>query len=183
MALNEVLLSERLSVRPLRTCITVDDGKKMTQRGSGIVVCTGSGSTGLCASVEKLHRNDILDVIEELRRTYPTIKLPKNSEIESKLTKMLVHLDKRHQFAPDSPHMYYAVRDALIFERKDDQQFSGNADKIELCSFGWDSVLVADAAFSFNIALGSVITLRTDADEPEHQLKMLNLWSDGRSKA
>jgi NAD+ kinase len=54
LSLNEVFIGESLSPRVSYYQMSVDDGPFFRQKSSGIIICTGTGSTSWCFNINKL---------------------------------------------------------------------------------------------------------------------------------
>lgn len=58
-ALNEVFLAESDPSRPTLLDLGVDQNQRETQRSSGIIVCTGTGSSAWYSSASHIHREQV----------------------------------------------------------------------------------------------------------------------------
>ena len=79
-ALNEVFFSEKDPSRPSVHCVSVDDEEKEKYRSSGVLICTGSGSTAWMKNATSLTEEQVASVLAELNQ-FPSTTEVTNSSI------------------------------------------------------------------------------------------------------
>lgn len=62
-SLNEVFIGEALSARVSYYKMSINDGAFFKQKSSGLLVCTGTGSTSWCYNINKISHQSIEDMI------------------------------------------------------------------------------------------------------------------------
>lgn len=63
LALNEVFIGEALSARVSYYLMSIDDGPCFRQKSSGIIICTGTGSTSWCYNINKMSVQSVKRII------------------------------------------------------------------------------------------------------------------------
>mmetsp|Transcript_37427 Transcript_37427/g.47723 ORF Transcript_37427/g.47723 Transcript_37427/m.47723 type:complete len:693 (+) Transcript_37427:164-2242(+) len=153
-ALNEILLSE---VQPSRPCIFdigIDGLERQTVRSSGVIVCSGTGSTAWFTSASRVHQSTVMKVLQ-------AAGLSTDAEYVSAIKN---EINDRISFKSDSPRLGYVVREPIINRAHGVQQRFGHADRISIRSLGWQASLVIDGltAIPLNFGVQAVLTTTDD---------------------
>ena len=67
LALNEVFVGESHAARVSYLEIQFDDGPVYKQKNSGVIVCTGTGSTSWYYNVNRLTEQNFTDILTKMR--------------------------------------------------------------------------------------------------------------------
>ena len=98
LALNEVFVGESHAARVSYLEIQFDDGPVYKQKNSGIIVCTGTGSTSWHYNVNRLTEQSFTDILAKLRELGYQVEPPLNADAVAELCK---RYNERLLFSPD----------------------------------------------------------------------------------
>ncbi|KAL7058118.1 hypothetical protein AAHC03_017191 [Spirometra sp. Aus1] len=117
-ALNEVFVSTCMSARVSEYEISLDDSEFVRQKSSGLIVCTGTGSSAWYYNTNRVTPSlvhSLLELTEEelvARATATTYSLCGKSLVEL-ADAVARNYNQKLCFSPEAPHMGYAVRDLV----------------------------------------------------------------------
>ena len=153
-ALNEVFIGESLSARVSYYQMSVDNGPFFRQKSSGIIVCTGTGSTSWCYNINKMSAQSMKKILNIAKSKIGTnANIPANdekfiSEITNEFNDSIV-------FSPDQLRMAYTIRDPIINRVFDNETNRGFANKLVVQSRCFDACLVVDGGQSYQFNDGA----------------------------
>ena len=169
LVLNEVFIGESLSARVSYYQMSIDNGPFFKQKSSGIIVCTGTGSTSWCYNINKLSSQSMKKIVKII-----------NNELDGKLEipidedKFIEKITNRFNdsivFEPDELRMAYTIRDPIINRIFDNETNRGFAKKIVVQSRCFDACLVIDGGISYQFNDGAIANLEIS---PENSLKTI----------
>ncbi|KAI6200792.1 NAD(+) kinase [Aphelenchoides besseyi] len=111
LALNEVFVGESHAARVSYLEIQFDDGPVYKQKNSGVIVCTGTGSTSWHYNVNRLTEQNFTDIISKMRELGYTVEPPIDNE---GIAKLCQQYNERLIFAPDDKKIMYSLRDPVF---------------------------------------------------------------------
>lgn len=114
-----------------------DDGPRLKYRSSGVLVCTGSGSTAWMKNAHGIS-NDIVSKI--LARVNANIS-PQQAKLITK------EMNESCIYPPDDLRVQYLIREPIDYGESDaghNQKKHGWSNKVVLKSLGWDASLTLD---------------------------------------
>jgi NAD+ kinase len=166
LALNEIFFAERDASKPASHEIQIDGGEPETCRSSGVIVCTGSGSTAWMTNAVAIHQDDVERILEQAGTPRTGLNL---AQITQRVNSAL-------HFDPQSPYMEFLVREPVVNPAVVGLQGTrrGFARRVELRALGWDTIVAADAIPSATSELpyGSRVVLDID---PANALRTVHL--------
>ncbi|EQC34352.1 hypothetical protein SDRG_08124 [Saprolegnia diclina VS20] len=164
-ALNEVFIAESDASRPSHYNIGIDQQQRESHRSSGIIVCTGTGSSAWHYSASQIHREQISSVLHAMDfHTY-------TNETVTEITEML---NKQNMFAEDSVDMGYVVREPIINATFGDIRFRrGKARRVSMRSLGWDMKVNLDGLYSVPLNYGVQAVMKI-CTEPQYVLRTVD---------
>eukprot|EP00941_MAST-03F_sp_MAST-3F-sp1_P000586 g586.t1 len=161
LALNEIFFAERDASKPASHEIQIDGGEPDTCRSSGVIVCTGSGSTAWMMNATTIHQDDVERVLEHAGHA------PRSGLNLAQITQ---RVNSSPRFDPQSPYMEYLVREPVVnpygMLGEELQSRRGFARRVELRALGWDTVVAVDAVETAATTLpyGSRVVLEIDSE-------------------
>lgn len=87
--------------------LAVDGDRSEKQKSSGLLMCTGTGSTAWMMSMEQLTRDRVRSIL--MLAAGPDEPPPADERVAT----ITEAYNQRLRFAPDAPFMYYVVRDPI----------------------------------------------------------------------
>ncbi|PIO05426.1 hypothetical protein COT47_04865 [Candidatus Woesearchaeota archaeon CG08_land_8_20_14_0_20_43_7] len=133
-ALNEVAIAEERFYKSSYYELSIDGNSYEKQKSSGILVCTGSGSTAWFYNEAKLDPADV-----------KTLLLPNLNVSDSMIKSLTDDYNQSHIFSNDSAKMGYLVRAPIDNGIFNVTKRKGTANIIYVKSRGWDSKLIVDS--------------------------------------
>lgn len=171
-ALNEVFIAEGDASRPSHYNIGVDQHQRESQRSSGIIVCTGTGSSAWYYSASQIYREQVAKVLETMNHTH-------TNETVTELTEAF---NRENMFNEDSPDLGYIVREPIINETFGDIRFRrGRARRVSMRSLGWDMRVNLDGIYSVPLDYGVQAVMKI-GDEPKHLLRTVEFLTNAAEK-
>jgi len=175
-AYNDVVVAERDPGRPIVYELTVDEHPAEIQRSSGVLVCTGTGSTAWMANAAGLHPDQVAAVLRDVGYTHTAAD---TRAIADRINQQLV-------FESNSPEVQYFVREPLlplataasVGARGGYQHRHGWAGRVAVRSLGWDAVLSIDGINLVQLPKGTTAVLRIGR-KPGANLMVLSLAGTG----
>ncbi|GLD99411.1 hypothetical protein PINS_up008130 [Pythium insidiosum] len=163
-ALNEVFIAESDASRPSHYNIGVDQHQRESQRSSGIIVCTGTGSSAWYYSASQIYREQVAKVLEAMHHTH-------TNETVTELTEAF---NRENYFPEDSLDMGYIVREPIINETFGDIRFRrGRARRVSMRSLGWDMKVNLDGIYSVPLDYGVQAVMKI-CDDPKYVLRTVD---------
>ncbi|TMW56602.1 hypothetical protein Poli38472_006612 [Pythium oligandrum] len=160
-ALNEVFIAESDASRPSHYNIGIDQHQRESQRSSGIIVCTGTGSSAWHYSASQIYREQVAKVLKAMHHTH-------TNETVTELTEAF---NRENIFPEDSVDLGYIVREPIINETFGDIRFRrGRARRVSMRSLGWDMKLNLDGIYSVPLDYGVQAVMKI-VDEPKYMLR------------
>lgn len=167
-ALNEVFIAESDASRPSHYNIGIDQHQRESQRSSGIIVCTGTGSSAWHYSASQIYREQVAKVLRAMNHTH-------TNETVTELTEAF---NKENTFPEDSLDMGYVVREPIINETFGDIRFRrGKARRVSMRSLGWDMKVNLDGIYSVPLDYGVQAVMKI-CDEPKYMLRTVDFSSN-----
>jgi len=165
LALNEIFFAERDASRPTvhRTTLPSLGEESFVQRSSGVIVCTGTGSTAWMRSASVIHRDDIIRTI----RAYMDLKGIGQETLDDDLINMLSERVNEHmEFAPEERKLQYCMRELVLngWHGNHDQPNTrfpkrGFESSMTIGSLAWDGVLTFDGIESQSVPYGEILNV------------------------
>ncbi|CAH0475704.1 unnamed protein product [Peronospora belbahrii] len=163
-ALNEVFIAESDASRPSHYNIGIDQHQRESHRSSGILMCTGTGSSAWYSSACQIYREQVANVLSAMNHTH-------TNETVTELTEFI---NKQNVFPEDSRDMGYVVREPIINATFGDIRFRrGKARRVSMRSLGWDMRVNIDGIYSVPLDYGVQAVMKI-ADEPKYVLRTVN---------
>ncbi|CAF0716130.1 unnamed protein product [Brachionus calyciflorus] len=155
LALNEVFIGESLSARVSYYLMSIDDGPFFRQKSSGIIICTGTGSTSWCYNINKMSVQSMKRIINLVKANVDNgnNRIPENDD------KFVQYITNQFNdsivFEPDQFRMAYTIRDPIINRVFTNETNRGFAKKLVVQSRCFDACLVIDGGQSYQFNDGS----------------------------
>uniref|UniRef100_A0A0R3RX77 NAD kinase 2, mitochondrial n=1 Tax=Elaeophora elaphi TaxID=1147741 RepID=A0A0R3RX77_9BILA len=164
-ALNDVFIGESLSSRVSYYEIQCDDGEMVKQKSSGVLVCTGSGSTSWYFNMNKMTEHCVSGILDIASKEIGISTLRENKSL---IRRIRDTYNSRLLFAPDSGNMAYCVRNPIYNSTYPEFPPRGLVKRLRLHSRCYDAHLVIDGrvAYKFNDGAEAVLEIH-----PEDALK------------
>lgn len=171
-ALNEVFIAESDASRPSHYDIGIDQHQRESHRSSGILMCTGTGSSAWYSSACQIYREQVATVLNAMDHTH-------TNETVTELTESI---NKQNVFPEDSRDMGYVVREPIINATFGDIRFRrGKARRVSMRSLGWDMKVFIDGIYSVPLDYGVQAVMKI-VDEPKYVLRTVDFSSVPSSK-
>lgn len=168
LALNEVFIGESLSARVSYYQMNVDDGPTFKQKSSGIILCTGTGSTSWCYNINKMSLNSIKKIVKLINKETEKM-IP---EDDGFITNITNQFNDSILFNPGDLRMAYTIRDPIINRVYQNETNRGFAKKVCVQSRCFDACLVIDGSMSYQFNDGAKAYLHV---LPENSLRTLKI--------
>ena len=171
LMLNELFLAEKDVSKTATYKVQADGADVGRFRSSGILVSTGTGSSGWLYGAKRVTVNNVLDIAKELYALEDK-ENTENVEILQQLIKgqtadkMADIMSRDTHFSAEAQNMYYFVREPYC----DTHKSEGFAKHILLTSEMTDGLICIDGQTKFDLEYGE--TCEIDF-LPEHQLKCI----------
>ncbi|KAL3994389.1 ATP-NAD kinase family protein [Acanthocheilonema viteae] len=164
-ALNDVFIGESLSSRVSYYEIQCGDGEMVKQKSSGVIVCTGSGSTSWYFNINKITDHCVSDVLNIASKEIGNTAL---GEDKSLIRRIRDIYNSRLLFTPDCENMAYCVLNPIYNSTYPEFPPRGLVKRLRLHSRCYDAHLVIDGrvAYKFNDGAEAVLEIH-----PEDALK------------
>ncbi|KAK1945176.1 NAD kinase 2 [Phytophthora citrophthora] len=163
-ALNEVFIAESDASRPSHYNIGIDQHQRESHRSSGILMCTGTGSSAWYSSACQVYREQVANVLSAMDHTH-------TNETVTELTESI---NKQNVFPEDSRDMGYVVREPIINATFGDIRFRrGKARRVSMRSLGWDMKVNIDGIYSVPLDYGVQAVMKI-VDEPKYVLRTVD---------
>ncbi|KAJ8542423.1 hypothetical protein ON010_g12391 [Phytophthora cinnamomi] len=163
-ALNEVFIAESDASRPSHYNIGIDQHQRESHRSSGILMCTGTGSSAWYSSACQIYREQVANVLNAMDHTH-------TNETVTELTESI---NKQNVFPEDSRDMGYIVREPIINATFGDIRFRrGKARRVSMRSLGWDMKVNIDGIYSVPLDYGVQAVMKI-VDEPKYVLRTVD---------
>lgn len=167
-ALNEVFIGESLSARVSYYQMCVDDGPFFKQKSSGIILCTGTGSTSWCYNINKMSLNSIKKMVKLINKESDLKeKIP---EDDGHITNITNKFNDSILFNAEDLRMAYTIRDPIINRIFQNETNRGFAKKVCVQSRCFDACLVIDGSMSYQFNDGAKAYLSV---KPENSLRTI----------
>ena len=153
--------------------LQVDGSAGEIQRSSGVLVCTGTGSTAWMANAAGLHHEEVAAVLREIGRP--------SSPAEARAIADRINLEL--VFETNSPEVQYFVREPLLplstannasLGRGGYSHRHGWAQRVTVRSLGWDAVMSIDGIRLVQLPKGTTAVLNIGR-KPGAPLMVLSL--------
>ncbi|EJW80533.1 hypothetical protein WUBG_08558 [Wuchereria bancrofti] len=156
LALNDVFIGESLSSRVSYYEIQYDDSEMVKQKSSGVIVCTGSGSTSWYFNINKVTDHCVSSILDIASKEigYATL-----AEDKSLIQRIRDIYNSRLLFTPDCESMAYCVRNPIYNATYPEFPPRGLVKHLRLHSRCYDAHLVVDGrvAYRFNDGAEAVL--------------------------
>jgi NAD+ kinase len=156
LALNEVFIGEHHAAKCSYYEVKIDDGPMVKQKSSGLIVCTGTGSTSWNYNVNKLSSQTMKDIMGVMHnmgfQTEQNIDEKVVDEICQRFNSNLI-------FEPTEPKMAFTVRDPVFNATFPTTSSRGFAKKIRIKSRCSSAHLVLDGSTSVPFNQGTEVLL------------------------
>uniref|UniRef100_A0A1I8ESM2 NAD(+) kinase n=2 Tax=Wuchereria bancrofti TaxID=6293 RepID=A0A1I8ESM2_WUCBA len=158
LALNDVFIGESLSSRVSYYEIQYDDSEMVKQKSSGVIVCTGSGSTSWYFNINKVTDHCVSSILDIASKEigYATL-----AEDKSLIQRIRDIYNSRLLFTPDCESMAYCVRNPIYNATYPEFPPRGLVKHLRLHSRCYDAHLVVDGrvAYRFNDGAEAVLEI------------------------
>lgn len=153
VALNEIFFAERDVAHPIQheLIINDDEGDADVQLSSGILICTGTGSSAWMRHAMSIDQENVAMVLEEAARAGAISTVVPQNVIADVTSRM----NERVAFSPTSYLMRYHVRELVNNGlRPACKHRSGMAHSVTIRSKGWDPTMTIDGIHVFQLPAG-----------------------------
>jgi NAD+ kinase len=176
LALNEVFIGESLSARVSYYQMSIDNGPVFKQKSSGIIICTGTGSTSWCYNINKMSENSIRKLLQLVNKEIRGQTKNKNQIIPYDDDTFIQTITNKFNdsivFEPGHMRMSYTIRDPIINKIFVNETNRGFAQKIVVQSRCFDASIVIDGGCSYQFNDGAKAILET---LPEDTLRTVSI--------
>jgi len=169
-ALNEVFIGESLSARVSYYQMCIDDGPFFKQKSSGIILCTGTGSTSWCYNINKMSLNSIKKVVKLINKEMCVAGGSPVPEDDGFITNITNQFNDSIIFDPGDLRMAYTIRDPIINRIFQNETNRGFAKRLCVQSRCFDACLVIDGSMSYQFNDGAKAFLSV---HPDHSLRTI----------
>jgi NAD+ kinase len=176
------------------TNLLLEYGIKRVQRSSGVIVCTGTGSTAWMLSASTIPQSEIRRVLQEAVDVIQQKNLQLSPELAGSHSNsksdeenedirrgVVAEVARRVQvacvFPPNSLNVQYFVREPVMngWYGRHDTPLSSNPRRgfgrsVTLRSLGWDSAITLDGLYTYRIRYGTSAVIRVDPSNPLHAI-------------
>uniref|UniRef100_A0AC34GUR5 NAD(+) kinase n=1 Tax=Panagrolaimus sp. ES5 TaxID=591445 RepID=A0AC34GUR5_9BILA len=156
LALNEVFIGESHAAKVSYYEVQIDDGPMLKQKSSGLIACTGTGSTSWNYNINKLSSETVKDIMSIMYgmgfQTDQNIDEKVVDEICQRFNSQLI-------FEPTEPKMAFTVRDPVFNATFPKTCSRGFANKIRIKSRCSSAHLVLDGSTSIPFNQGTEVLL------------------------
>jgi len=166
LALNEVFIGESLSARVSYYQMSVDDKPFFKQKSSGIILCTGTGSTSWCYNINKMSLNSIKKIIKLVNKEAGK-DIPEDDTFVNNVTNKF---NDSLLFGAEDLKIAYTIRDPIINRIFQNETNRGFAKKVCVQSRCFDACLVIDGSMSYQFNDGAKAYLNV---LPENSLRTI----------
>lgn len=113
-SLNDVFISACMTARVARYEVSIDNGEPSNQKSSGLLVCTGSGSSSWHRSLHQVDVNLVAQILALASDPVASIAAPATSSSCFELASLVAELyNSTLLFPPDSQFMAFSVRELI----------------------------------------------------------------------
>ncbi|VDK74458.1 unnamed protein product [Litomosoides sigmodontis] len=165
LALNDVFIGESLSSRVSYYEIQCDNGEMVKQKSSGVIVCTGSGSTSWYFNMNKMTDHCVSNILDIASKEIGNRALGEDKSLVQRIRDIY---NSRLLFTPDCENMAYCVRNPIYNATYQEFPPRGLVKRLRLHSRCYDAHLVIDGrvAYKFNDGAEAILEIH-----PEDALK------------
>ena len=168
VALNEIFFAERNVAHPIQHEVIVDQNKDSAdvQLSSGILICTGTGSSAWMANAINVD-NDTVRQVLEMTRTLVDDPMNTNSNMASidlpTMDRIAEALNKKSHFDLASDEIKYFVREVVSNGlRPPCKNRKGRHKSVTIRSRGWDPTMTLDGIHTYPLPAGQRAHFDTD---------------------
>ncbi|KAH9281921.1 NAD kinase 2, mitochondrial [Echinococcus granulosus] len=154
--LNDVFISACLNTRVSRYEISVEEATPVTQKSSGLLVCTGTGSSSWYRSLHQVDVHLVARLLSLASDSHPDVTVA--AEVAERFNRDLV-------FPPDSPLMAYSVREIITNHVFKFGSPRGFAKKLRVVSRMEDAYLCIDGWLALPFEDGDSVELSIHPDD------------------
>ncbi|OZC11847.1 hypothetical protein X798_01028 [Onchocerca flexuosa] len=165
LALNDVFIGESLSSRVSYYEIQCDDDKMVKQKSSGVIVCTGSGSTSWYFNINKMTDYCVSSILNIASQEIGNMTLGKDKLLIRRIRDIY---NSRLLFTPECENMAYCVRNPIYNATYPEFPPRGLVKRLRLHSRCYDAHLVIDGQVGYRFNDGAEAILEI---HPEDALK------------
>ena len=151
LALNEVFCAERDVSSASRYCVMKDGVDQGVFKSSGLIVSTGTGSTGWLHAARQL----TVQQLEDVQKLIGSLGV--DPETNDKLAE---ELSNETNFPRDDPRMYFYVREGFSLTRASE----GFCKNMKITSEMLNGKVVIDAWYHRDLSIGDKFTLTSSKD-------------------
>jgi NAD+ kinase len=156
LALNEVFIGEHHAAKCSYYEVKIDDGPMVKQKSSGLIVCTGTGSTSWNYNVNKLSSQTMKDIMDVMCN----MGFQTDQNIDEKVVdEFCQRFNSNLIFEPIEPKMAFTVRDPVFNATFPTTSSRGFAKKIRIKSRCSSAHLVLDGSTSVPFNQGTEVLL------------------------
>eukprot|EP01012_Entosiphon_sulcatum_P008670 TRINITY_DN14756_c0_g1_i1.p1 TRINITY_DN14756_c0_g1~~TRINITY_DN14756_c0_g1_i1.p1 ORF type:complete len:526 (+),score=98.81 TRINITY_DN14756_c0_g1_i1:589-2166(+) len=164
--LNEVFFAEKNPARASTYELRVDDAGAETQRSSGVLVCTGTGSTAWMKNALQIPHDTTARVLQEAGHRVPGVELERITAV----------VNEFNIFGHSSAYVQYLVREPVPTRPGESfQHRHGWARKLILKALGQRMMATIDGLTSVDVPYGTELVLATDST---HELRCIDFPAD-----
>ncbi|CAD5220820.1 unnamed protein product [Bursaphelenchus okinawaensis] len=162
LALNEVFVGESHAARVSYLEIQINDGPVYKQKNSGVIVCTGTGSTSWNYNINRSTERSVAEMISFMKEHGYQVKPPMD---ENSVKTLCQRYNERLIFAPDEERMEYSIRDPVFNRTFPQIPDRGIATKIKIKSKCSHAHLTLDSATSIPFNHGAEVLIEIHPED------------------
>ena len=164
LVLNEIALTVKDPAKPSVLDIGIDDLEREKVRCSGIIVCTGTGSTAWYDSIKRIHA----DAAEDVLRASGVEYTPEHVSTAVSTLAQSLH------FPQDSGNMGYAIREPITNKILSCKKRIGLAKNVSIKSLVWNGMAYIDGVCEFDFNYGTQAVIRVGPQDT----RLSTVWFD-----
>jgi NAD+ kinase len=166
VALNEIFFAERNVAHPIQHELIVDQdaGSADVQLSSGILICTGTGSSAWMANALNVDTDTVRQILDMTRTVVGDTSLSNNIEIDNQtMDRVADALNQQSHFDVGSDHIKYFVREVVSNGlRPPCRNRQGRHKSVTIRSRGWDPTMTLDGIHTYPLPAGQRAHFDTD---------------------
>eukprot|EP01068_Selenidium_serpulae_P004529 Selendium_serpulae@DN3620_c0_g1_i1.p1 len=157
-ALNDVMVAKSDNAAAMLSAIKVNDGEWQRSKSSGILACTGTGSSAWAYNMDRVYDQNVKAILESFcKKTKQQLNPSDVESITSSVNNQLI-LD------PSSPNMRYSVREPIYNRVFHPHPKSESCEELHVKSLSTNTFLYLDGLQSVPVPFGSIVTMHVDTD-------------------
>nr|CUU98966.1 hypothetical transcript [Hymenolepis microstoma] len=167
-SLNDVFVSACMTSRVSRYEVSIDDGEPMTQKSSGFLVSTGTGSSSWHRSLHQIDANLVAQILS-LASDSSASSISNNLSVASSYIELAALIAERYNngllFPPNSQYMAFSVRELIANHVYKFGSQRGFAKKLRVVSRMDDAYISVDGWLALPFEDGTSVELSIHPDD------------------